>query len=64
MSEPAYERELEREINRETKSYLKKGLSIIEQLKLWALDERNVELKETDIERFLKEDTLKREGVS
>lgn len=63
MSPKAYERELEVEKNKITKSYLTNGLTIVEQVKLWAMEERNIKLEESDIEKYLTFNNLKRKGV-
>jgi hypothetical protein len=54
MSEKAYEKEIEVEKNREVKPYLQKGLSLVDQIRIWALEKRNHNLADSDIERFIK----------
>ena len=63
LTEQAYERDMEIENNKITKPYLAKGLDIVQQIQLWALDKRSIRLDEKDIRRFITADTLNRKGV-
>ena len=64
LSEKSYEQELKHSVKRELKPYLKEGLDITEQIKLWALTERNYRLETEDILRFITPERYERKNIN